>query len=64
MKYSKTELKQALTRLNLKKEKKKNNVSNVKHDIVELLRVGKDEQARVKVFKRNQFLIVIIEGHI
>jgi hypothetical protein len=47
---SKTQLKLAVNRLKLQKNKKENSIKNQKREIAELIRGGKDESARIKVF--------------
>eukprot|EP01117_Protostelium_nocturnum_P010337 TRINITY_DN3716_c0_g1_i4.p1 TRINITY_DN3716_c0_g1~~TRINITY_DN3716_c0_g1_i4.p1 ORF type:complete len:376 (+),score=99.45 TRINITY_DN3716_c0_g1_i4:214-1341(+) len=55
----KVQLKLAITRLKLQKTKKENNIKNQKREIAELLKLGKDESARIKVetIIREDFLI-------
>jgi hypothetical protein len=52
---SKTQLKLAISRLNLKKSKKQNLNMNLKREVAELLRTGKEESARIKVSKNLLF---------
>lgn len=49
--HSKVQLKLSLTRLELQKTKKQNNLINTKREIAELLKAGKDESARIKARK-------------
>jgi len=55
----KTQLKLAISRIKLQKQKKDNNIKNQKREIAELLKAGKDESARIKVegVIRDDFII-------
>lgn len=59
----KTNLKLAVTRLNLQKTKKENLTKNLKREIAELLKVGKVESARIKVESviREDFIVEAYE---
>lgn len=60
---TKTQLKLAISRIKLQKNKKDNNIKNNKREIAELLRNGKDESARIKVENiiREDFVIEAYE---
>eukprot|EP01114_Cavostelium_apophysatum_P002807 TRINITY_DN1250_c0_g1_i1.p1 TRINITY_DN1250_c0_g1~~TRINITY_DN1250_c0_g1_i1.p1 ORF type:complete len:431 (+),score=92.36 TRINITY_DN1250_c0_g1_i1:99-1391(+) len=60
---SKVQLKLAISRLKLQKNKKENNLKNQKREISELLKAGKDESARIKVegVIREDFIIEAYE---
>jgi len=55
----KTQLKLAVSRIKLQKQKKDNSIKNQKREIAELLKAGKDESARIKVegIIRDDFII-------
>lgn len=55
---SKVQLRLAVSRLRLQRNKKTNGVKNSKYEVAELLRKGNDESARIKV----HFLILLILG--
>lgn len=59
----KTQLKLAISRIKLQKNKKDNNIKNNKREIAELLKNGKDESARIKVENiiREDFVIEAYE---